>query len=110
MTSDPACLPSSEIELLTSKINELRGAQLRLESKLNELESKKKKTKQVDEPVQCEICGKTLKNRYTLKTHIANRHTDNRERFKCSICGKDLKSKYYLQYHINRIHRDEINN
>ena len=53
----------SEIEELTNRINEL-------ESKIVELELKKSKNKltTVLEPATCSICGKTLRNKYILKT------------------------------------------
>lgn len=86
------------IEELTNKINEL-------ENKIHELESKKK-TKSVDEPAECGVCHMILKNKYILKTHMKNRHDDNREKFKCSICGKELKSKYYLSTHLKNKHSD----
>ena len=88
----------TELETLTNKINEL-------ESKIAELENKNKTA--IEQCVECEICHKTFKNKYILKAHIKNIHSDNHERFECPHCQKQLKSKYYLQYHISHIHNEK---
>ena len=85
----------SEIEELTNRINEL-------ESKIVELELKKSKNKltTVLEPATCSICGKTLRNKYILKTHMETVHNGNRTKVECPHCHKQLSSKYYLEKHI----------
>ena len=83
---------TSDIEQLTNKITEL-------ENKIIELESHKK-PKAVDQPVECEICHKKLKNKYILKTHMATKHNDKREKCECPHCGKSLCNKYYLTKHL----------
>ena len=112
----------SEIEELTNRINELENKLVELEQKRTKHKTKSKVVnseeedscdalhaeQQQSEPVSCEICHKTFKNKYTLKTHMRNKHNENRERFECLYCQKKLASKYYLITHISNIHSDEI--
>ena len=70
--------------------------------------TKTKRRKPSPSPVECEICHQVFKNKYTLKTHMKNRHTPNRETYECPHCGKKLLNKYYLSTHIKRIHSDEL--
>ena len=79
-----------------------------LKAKIAELESKLNKTKKQHEPVSCDLCHKTFKNEYILKTHINSVHNKERITFECPHCHKFLKSKYYLQKHIKNIHADEL--
>ena len=91
--------PSSDIEQLTTRINQL-------ESKIVELEVKKSKAKSTIEleHAECEICHRIFANKYTLKTHFQHKHNEDRERFNCPICRKELSSKYYLAKHISVKH------
>ena len=91
----------------TDEPNELNEIE-QLKVKLNQLEKKYKKPKREYAPCECEICGKTFKNEYTLKTHMNTIHNEQRQTFICPHCGKSIKSKYYLQKHIRTVHADEI--
>ena len=55
--------------------------------------------------VPCEICGKSFKTKYSLKSHVKLVHSQNSEvvKFPCDQCGKDFKSKNSLEYH-RKIH------
>ena len=111
----------SEIEELTNRITELENKLVELELKKSKHKTKSKanseedscdslhaEQQQLEQPAECEICHKTFKNKYTLKTHMRNKHNENRERFECPYCQKKLASKYYLTTHISNIHSDEI--
>ena len=93
----------NEIEVLKAKITELEN---KINGKANSC--KQHKPKREYEPCECEICHKTLKNKFILKTHMKNMHAENRQTFKCPYCDKELKSKYYLQRHVEVVHADEL--
>jgi len=57
--------------------------------------------------VPCEICGKLVKNKYTLKQHVKLVHEKKKGEFACDQCGKVLKSKGSLDYH-KRTHTGEF--
>ena len=60
---------------------------------------------QSSEPyVLCEICGKELKNRYTLRVHIQSLH--DFDQYPCAVCKKVLTSKVKLSRHM-RVHSDK---
>lgn len=56
----------------------------------------------------CEICGKTAKNKESLRGHMYYQHRTNPEAFKCEHCGRvfSYKSKYSL--HIKQMHTGRI--
>jgi DNA-directed RNA polymerase subunit M/transcription elongation factor TFIIS len=54
--------------------------------------------------VHCEICGRKLKNRFSLYEHLRNMHSD-REKFTCGICQKMFACKQNLREHERRIHK-----
>ena len=89
----------SSVEALLQELNELR-------QRIAELEAHTKSHATYNLPVECEICHKTFKNKYILKTHIENTHNDNRERYNCPHCDKTFASKYYLRKHIHDKHED----
>ena len=76
-----------------------------LQSQVDAL-TRKHKSKHDYEPAECELCHQVFRNKFTLKTHMHNKHNDNRERFTCPQCGKSLASKYYLATHIARMHNE----
>ena len=88
----------------TDEINEIE----QLKAKINQLEKKYKKPKREYTACECEICNKSFKNEYTLKTHMNTIHNKERQTFICPHCQKPIKSKYYLQKHIRVIHADEL--
>jgi len=61
----------------------------------------------VESNVPCEICGKLVKNKYTLKQHVKLVHEKKKGEFACDQCGKVLKSKGSLDYH-KRTHTGEM--
>ena len=100
----------TQTQTTTEEINDINEIQ-QLKAKLNQLENKYKKLKNPKREYsscECEICNKTFKNEYTLKTHMNTIHNEQRKTFICPHCGKSIKSKYYLQKHIRTVHADEI--
>ena len=56
-----------------------------------------------DTTVPCEICGKSLKSKYSLKLHVKLVHEKTAAEFPCDECGRVLRSKNSLDYH-KRVH------
>ena len=54
----------------------------------------------------CEICGKLVKNKHTLKSHVKLVHGKGGSEFPCDKCGKIFKSKGSLKYH-SMVHTGE---
>ncbi|XP_058456027.1 zinc finger protein 728-like isoform X2 [Malaya genurostris] len=73
----------------------------------NSIESKvsKKASVTVEKNVQCDLCGKTVRNKYQLKAHQKSIHTEEK-RFSCSLCSQKFKWKHVLQNHL-RVHTKE---
>lgn len=88
---------------LLKQIEELKARIAELESKQ---QNQHKPPKQLPE-VECEICHKTFKNKYILKTHMKNMHDETRTRFDCPHCDKTFANKYYLKKHIAAKHGDK---
>ena len=53
---------------------------------------------------KCEICGKELKNKYILKTHMKLHQDKESIKQQCPICHKFYCSKYYLSKHMRQKH------
>lgn len=67
------------------------------------------KKKEPETQCKCEICGKLLKNKYTLKTHLKLHEDKSIVKVECPVCHKFYCSKYYLNKHINEKHPDTEN-
>lgn len=72
---------------------------LKGESSLHRMSSPK-----IDEAVQCEECGKILRNKYNLRVHLKS-HSQEKP-FSCSLCSRQFKWKHMLQNHL-RVHTKE---
>ncbi|XP_004078823.1 zinc finger protein 397-like isoform X1 [Oryzias latipes] len=53
---------------------------------------------------KCSICGKSLKDKYSLKVH--NKIHTGEKAFSCHMCGKRFRYKHALKVHV-RIHTNE---
>ena len=51
----------------------------------------------------CSICGKDLKTKFALKTHVEYIH-EGREKDKCHICMAEFQGKKTLKNHIEAVH------
>ena len=78
-----------EIKLLKEEIEKLKP---------------KPRAKKTDEKVLCPICGKELKNKYTLKAHLKLHEDKEQLKCECPICHKFYCSKYYLNKHLKEKH------
>jgi hypothetical protein len=56
-----------------------------------------------DEKVFCDICGKSLKNKMSLKSHLQS-HKSQDIKEVCGECGKLFTSVKYLRRHQKRVH------
>lgn len=54
---------------------------------------------------ECPVCHKTLRDKYKLKTHIADMHSAAQHIFRCPVCNKVYKTKNTLSNHISLSHR-----
>ncbi|XP_052802871.1 zinc finger protein 59-like [Mya arenaria] len=51
-----------------------------------------------DRDLPCTLCGTVLKNKSTLRSHMATVHVS--EQIPCDVCGKKYKNKDYLRQHM----------
>ena len=58
--------------------------------------------------VDCQHCGKKLKNQKNLMVHVQGMHSN--AFFKCNFCDRKFKRKCYLYVHVKRIHKNGENN
>ena len=49
---------------------------------------------------KCETCNKSYSSKKALYDHNKLVHAENKETFSCDICGKTLRDKYKLKYHM----------
>ncbi|XP_006794145.1 zinc finger protein 3-like [Neolamprologus brichardi] len=66
--------------------------------------SSKSRTDTKNKSVQCEVCGKTLQDKYNMITHLRV-HTDEKP-YSCSTCGKRFADLSTFKKH-KRIHKGE---
>ena len=53
---------------------------------------------------QCNICGKSAKDKSNLKRHVGT-HVEG-EAYPCISCGKTFRSKHSLQNHNSNFHKN----
>ena len=64
--------------------------------------------KKAERRMQCPQCPRRFKDRYSLKGHIANKHTPNDEKpFRCDLCDKRFGQNCILRLHLINIHYAE---
>ena len=54
---------------------------------------------------ECPICFKVLRDKYKVKTHIADVHSNVQHVFNCPVCNRVYKTKNTLANHISLTHR-----
>ena len=87
----------------TLSVEELNLKIQSLEEQLSQLKPKPKE-KKIEGTCTCEVCGKVLKNKYTLKTHLKVHQDKQLTKIECPTCHKLYCSKYYLNKHIKEKH------
>lgn len=53
----------------------------------------------------CQLCGKVLCSKASLKRHIADKHAERQEEYKCGICERVYCSRNSLMTHIYTYHK-----
>ncbi|XP_059616235.1 broad-complex core protein isoforms 1/2/3/4/5 isoform X3 [Phlebotomus argentipes] len=53
----------------------------------------------------CQLCGKVLCSKASLKRHIADKHAERQEEYRCSICERVYCSRNSLMTHIYTYHK-----
>lgn len=64
-----------------------------------------RKTTDNNEAAKCPICHKTYRDKYKLKTHIADIHSSEQRIFTCPVCQKIYKTRNTLGNHLSLVHR-----
>lgn len=52
----------------------------------------------------CEICGKTAKNKESLRGHMFYQHRENAALYKCEHCDREFRYRYKYKLHIRKAH------
>lgn len=52
----------------------------------------------------CEICGKTAKNKESLRGHMFYQHRNNAEKYKCDECNREFRYRYKYTLHVRKVH------
>ena len=86
------------MEELKAKIIELEN-EIKLLKESNSSKKQNETEKVITSSCKCEICGKELKNKYILKTHMKLHQDKESRKQQCPIC-----SKYYLNKHMINKH------
>ena len=107
------------MEELKAKICELEN-EIKLLKEANQLMKQSKNAErskgaeaqsaEVISSCKCEICGKELKNKYILKTHMKLHQDKESIKQQCPICHKFYCSKYYLSKHMRQKHEHKNTN
>ncbi|EDS39012.1 broad-complex core-protein [Culex quinquefasciatus] len=53
----------------------------------------------------CQLCGKVLCSKASLKRHIADKHAERQEEYRCIICERVYCSRNSLMTHIYTYHK-----
>eukprot|EP00088_Acartia_fossae_P002691 TRINITY_DN11106_c1_g1_i1.p1 TRINITY_DN11106_c1_g1~~TRINITY_DN11106_c1_g1_i1.p1 ORF type:complete len:466 (-),score=142.67 TRINITY_DN11106_c1_g1_i1:648-2045(-) len=53
----------------------------------------------------CQLCGKTMKHRYNLLSHVESKHFPNTFVYKCHICNQEMGTKNAHTSHMNQRHK-----
>ncbi|KAL7742522.1 hypothetical protein ACLKA6_013978 [Drosophila palustris] len=53
----------------------------------------------------CQLCGKLLCSKASLKRHIADKHAVRQEEYRCAICERVYCSRNSLMTHIYTYHK-----
>ena len=97
------------MEELKAKICELEN-EIKLLKEANQLMKQSKNAEVITSSCKCEICGKELKNKYILKTHMKLHQDKESIKQQCPICQKFYCSKYYLSKHMRQKHEHKNTN
>eukprot|EP00088_Acartia_fossae_P029761 TRINITY_DN3065_c0_g1_i15.p1 TRINITY_DN3065_c0_g1~~TRINITY_DN3065_c0_g1_i15.p1 ORF type:complete len:476 (-),score=79.44 TRINITY_DN3065_c0_g1_i15:211-1638(-) len=60
-----------------------------------------------ERPYCCDICGKTLRTKWTVQFHKERVHGNKKKDLPCKICGKTFAFEEYLKSHIKIAHNAE---
>ncbi|XP_043670664.1 broad-complex core protein isoforms 1/2/3/4/5 isoform X6 [Vespula pensylvanica] len=55
----------------------------------------------------CQLCGKVLCSKASLKRHVADKHAERQEEFRCVICERVYCSRNSLMTHIYTYHKSK---
>ena len=91
------------MEELKAKIIELEN-EIKLLKEGNSSKKQNETEKVITSSCKCEICGRELKNKYILKTHMKLHQDKETIKQQCPICQKFYCSKYYLSKHMRQKH------
>ncbi|KAG7188644.1 hypothetical protein KM043_008270 [Ampulex compressa] len=53
----------------------------------------------------CQLCGKVLCSKASLKRHVADKHAERQEEYRCIICERVYCSRNSLMTHIYTYHK-----
>lgn len=60
-----------------------------------------------DKGIECKICGKHLKRKHSLNSHMRQCHNDDAKKFSCSYCDKKFAMGGKLTEHVAVVHTRE---